>query len=297
MLRYIINRYVLGFVALVILSLVLLNYTGWDREALTPIERMAKDAVFPVEKIVNDVFSRTGETVGAVFSINRLLEENKDFARRVSELESENIQLKGYAYQNMRLRELLQFRDSVSSNYEMVSASVVGRNPSNWFQTVTINKGEDDGVIKNMAVVTNKGLVGHVVSTTKSNSEVLLIIDNTSSVGGLIQVSRTVGVVKGMATSSGADKSGYLKLDYLSKESPASKNQVVVSSGLGGIFPKELPIGRITIVEVKANGLEKYAMIKPFVDFSRLEEVLVIKKVIRDNEPPQEVETPAAGGN
>lgn len=281
MLRYIINRYVLSFFALVVLALVLISYTGESRPTLTPVEKLVKIVTTPLEAGTSKVVNGVSGTVDLVFSFGSITAENKTLKERVAALESENSLLKEYEYQNMRLRDILQFRDSVSRSYNTVSASVIARNPSNWFQTITINRGTSDGVQKNMAVVTSQGLVGHVINVTGSSAEVSLIINDSSAVGGLVQVTRTPGIVEGLA-----DNSGYLKMIHIATEAPVREKQVVISSGLGGIFPKGLPIGRITKLEMESNGLVKYAMIRPFVDFNRLEEVLVIRSVFGDNAAP-----------
>ena len=286
MLRYLINRYVLGFFAIVVLALVLISYTGQDRPALTPVEKIIKGVVTPLESGVTRVLNSIGDAVGSVFTIGSIKEENKNLKQRVSTLESENLLLKEYEYQNLRLRELLIFKDTVSRSYETVYASVVALNPSNTDKTVTINRGENDGVRKNMAVVTSLGLVGHVINVSGNSAEVMLIVDKNSAVGGLVQVTRTPGIIEGEGNNS-----GYLKMTHISKEAPVREKQVVVSSGLGGVFPKGLPVGRTTKIEIESNGLEKYAVIRPFVDFNRLEEVMVIKTVFVGNEL-----SPSAGG-
>jgi len=286
LLRYLINRYVLGFFAIVVLALVLISYTGQDRPTLTPVEKIIKGVVTPLESGVTRVLNSIGDAVGSVFTIGSIKEENKNLKQRVSTLESENLLLKEYEYQNLRLRELLIFKDTVSRSYETVYASVVALNPSNTDKTVTINRGENDGVRKNMAVVTSLGLVGHVINVSGNSAEVMLIVDKNSAVGGLVQVTRTPGIIEGEGNNS-----GYLKMTHISKEAPVREKQVVVSSGLGGVFPKGLPVGRTTKIEIESNGLEKYAVIRPFVDFNRLEEVMVIKTVFVGNEL-----SPSAGG-
>lgn len=281
MLRYIINRWVLSFFALVVLALVLISYTGESRPTLTPVEKLVKIVTTPLEAGTSKVANGVSNTINLMLSFGSISAENKTLKERVAALESENNLLKEYGYQNMRLRLLLQFRDSVSRSHNTVSASVIARNPSNWFQTITINRGTSDGVQKNMAVVTSEGLVGHVINVTGSSAEVSLIINDSSAVGGLVQVTRTPGIVEGLA-----DNSGYLKMIHIATEAPVREKQVVISSGLGGIFPKGLLIGRITKLEMESNGLVKYAMIRPFVDFNRLEEVLVIRSVFGDNAAP-----------
>lgn len=273
MLRFIINRYVAGFLVLAVLAVVLVNSTGEERPNLTPFEKITKNIVTPVESGITRVI-RSVSTVGSIFSIGAIKEDNKKLKERVAALEAENLLLKEYGYQNLRLRDLLKFRDTVSGQYELISASVVGRNPSNWFKTITLNRGESDGIKKNMVVITNLGLVGHVINVSQYSAEVMLIVESSSAAGALIQVTRIPGVVEGLG-----DNTGRLKLRYIAKDAPIREKQVIVTSGLGGIYPKGLPIGSIIKVETESNGLEKYAILQPFVDFNRIEEVFVIKNV------------------
>ena len=274
MFRYILNKYVLGFLALVVVALMLITYTGQNRITLTPVERIIRDVVTPIEHGVTGIIKGISDTVGSVFAIGSIKEENRELKTQLADLKAENNLLKEFEYQNLRLRELLQFKDTIASDYSTISASITGRNPSNWFRTVTINRGENDGVRKNMAVVTQTGLVGHIINVSNNSAEVLLIIDNSSAVGSLVQINRVPGVIEGTA-----DDSGLVRMIHLSKEAPIKENQRIVSSGLGGIFPKGLPIGRVTRIEQESNGLVKYAIIRPFVDFNKLEEVLVIRDI------------------
>lgn len=286
MLRYIINRYVLGFFALVVLALVMISYTGESRPALTPVEKIVKAATSPLETGISKMVNGVSDTISSLFTFGSIKAQNKTLKDRVAALEAENNLLKEYEYQNIRLRDLLQFRDSVSRTYDTVSASVIGRNPSNWFQTITINRGTADGVKQNMAVVTSQGLVGYVINVTGNSAEVSLIVNDSTAVGGMVQVTRTPGVVEGMAGNS-----GLLKMIHIATEAPVREKQVVISSGLGGTFPKGLPIGRITKIEMESNGLVKYAIVRPFVDFNRLEEVLVIRSAFGVN-----ATAPSGGG-
>ncbi len=273
MLRLIINRYMAGFLVLAVLAVLLVNVTGEERLRLTPFEKITKNIVTPVENGLSRVI-RSLSTVGSVFRIGEIKEENQKLRDQLAALKSENLLLKEYGYQNLRLRDMMKFKDTVSGQYELISASVAGRNPSNWYKTITLNRGESDGVKKNMVVVTNQGLVGHVINVSKYSAEVLLVIESSSAAGALIQVTRIPGVVEGLG-----DNTGQLKMRYIAKDAPIREKQVVVTSGFGEIFPKGLPIGRVVKVETESNGLEKYAILQPFVDFNRIEEVFIIKNV------------------
>ena len=273
MFRYLLNRYVLGFLVLVALALVGVHYTKPDRPRLTPVEKGFKDVLAPFQSGISRVSNSVGDTFSSVFSIGRIKAENTRLKQQVTALESENNLLKGYGYQNLRLRELLNFRDSMQKNFEMAPASVIGRNPDNWFSSMTINLGATDGITKNMPVVAAKGLVGRIISVANYSSEVMLIFDSNSAVGGMSQVTRTPGVLEGIK-----DNPGMLRMIDIPRDAPIREKQTVVTSGLGGVFPKELPVGKITKIDIEANGLVKVATVRPFEDFNRLEEVFVIKR-------------------
>lgn len=273
MLRLIINRYVAGFLVLAVLAVVLVNVTGEERTSLTPFEKITKDVMTPLEGGLTRVI-KSLSTVRSVFNIGELKAENKTLREQLAAAKSESLLLKEYGYQNLRFRDMLKFKDTVSGQFEMITASVVGRNPSNWYKTITLNRGGSDGVKKNMVVVTNQGVVGHIINVSQYSAEVLLVVESSSAAGALIQVSRIPGVVEGLG-----DNTGQLKMRYIAKDAPIREKQVIVTSGLGGIFPKGLPIGRIEKIEMESNGLEKYAIVQPFVDFNRIEEVFIIKNV------------------
>lgn len=275
MLRYLLNRYVLGFIVLVAMGLAGIYYTTPDRSWLTPLEKGLKDSLAPLQSGVTRVSDSVGGAFTSVFSIGRIKSENETLKRKVTELEAENNILKEYGYQNLRLREMLVFKDAMQKDFELVSASVIGRNPNNWFSTVTINVGAAGGITKNMAVVTGQGLVGRVISVANYSSEVMLILDSSSAVGGISQPTRTPGVLEGIK-----DDPGMLRMIHIPKDSPVREKQRVVTSGFGGIFPKGMPVGKIIKVEMQSNGLVKMATVRPFVDFNRLEEVFVLKKAL-----------------
>ncbi len=277
MFRYLLNRYVLGFIVLVAVALAGIHYTKSDRPWLTPLEKGLKDSLAPLQSGVTRVSDTVRETLSSVFSIGRIKSENSRLNQRVTELEAENNLLREYGYQNLRLREMLAFKDSVQKDFALITASVIGRNPDNWLETITINVGAADGVAKNMAVVTGKGLVGRVINVSNYSADVMLVFSRDSAVGGISQsgvsqVTRTPGVLEG-----DPDSTGLLRMIHIPKDAPIREKQTVVTSGLGGIFPKGLPVGKITKLEFQSNGLDKMAVVRPFVDFNRLEEVFVIK--------------------
>ncbi|MBS3905948.1 MAG: rod shape-determining protein MreC, partial [Syntrophaceae bacterium] len=195
--------------------------------------------------------------------------ENEQLKKRMADLQRENDQMREMVLSHERLRKLLQFRETLSST--VIAAEVVGRDPSSWFKSVTVNKGEKDGVQKGMAVISPEGVIGQILKTAPSYSAVLLITDYNSAIDSIIQRTRAKAIVEG-----GGENRCQLK--YLLRAEDVVAGDRVVTSGLGGNFPKGLMIGEIKKVDKKGYGIFQYAELTPSVDFTRLEEVLIIKE-------------------
>ena len=193
--------------------------------------------------------------------------ENEKLRRRVLELERKNAELAEMAIANERLRRFLNFKERIPE--PTLPAELIGEDASSWFRTITVNKGNIDGVRKGMVVVAASGLVGHVIDTSRDVSKVLLITDYNSSIDVICQTSRARGIVQG--------KKGELcDLNYVSRRDEVSPGERLVTSGLGGRFPKGLIVGRVTRVEKKPYGVFQKVEVTPAVDFKRLEEVFLI---------------------
>lgn len=201
------------------------------------------------------------------FSLISVSEENQRLKRLLAEAVQENHRLAEVDLSNQRLRELLNFREELPR--EVVAAQVVGRDPSPWFQTIIIDKGKDDGVIKTSPVMVAEGIVGQVIDASDRYAKVLLIIDQDSAVDSLVQRSRARGVIKG-------DGEGGCVFQYVLRKDDVGEGDIVVSSGLDGVFPKGLRVGEVSGVQRPDAGLFQKVTITSFVDFEKLEEVLVI---------------------
>ena len=158
----------------------------------------------------------------------------------------------------------------LESNKEMILASVIGADAISWYKMITIDKGSKEGLKKNMAVVAYEGLVGHIVQTVPGYSKVLLITDVRSAVDALDQNNRTRGVVVG----KGSD---ICEMKFIPQDADIRVGNPVISSGLGGVFPKGLLIGKVSKVETAEKGLFKNVIVTPSVKISFLEEVFVLK--------------------
>jgi rod shape-determining protein MreC len=168
--------------------------------------------------------------------------------------------------ENERLRRLLGFAEATT--VRTLAARVIAEDASSWFRTIEIDRGLADGVAEGMPVANAAGLVGRVVRCTPHASRVLLITDASSAVAVLVQDQRIRGVCRGQG--------GGLALDYASVEETIQVGDGVVTSGMGGVFPKGLVVGYVRSVNLEQFGLFQTVEVEPAVDFSHLEEVLVL---------------------
>ncbi|MCL5935096.1 MAG: rod shape-determining protein MreC [Firmicutes bacterium] len=273
------------FLSIIILAMFITSiaWTSGERKELTILESVVRDGLAPLQRSVTAVSNSVTGFFSSVWNIGTLLEDKKRLEKEVEQLQARVRELEEQEYQNLRLRQALRFQEQTKSQYSLEMATVVARDRRNWYKTLTISKGASSGVTPGMPVVTSKGLVGHVTAVSGRTATVLLVLDNRSAVGALVQINRTLGVVEGTG-----DQTGNLRMIHLPKDAPVRPKQVVVTSGLGGLFPKGLPIGKIEDIKIESNGLMKYALLKPFADFEHLEEVFIVKGVL----PP---EVPQAG--
>lgn len=170
---------------------------------------------------------------------------------------------------NSRLRGLLEFRQNTPLDF--IAAEVVGKDPSPWHKSITINKGGSDGVEKGAAVVVPEGIVGLVMDASDYYSRVLLIIDKNSAVDALVQRTRARGIVKGESGNS-------CIFTYALRKDDIQKNDTVVTSGLDGVFPKGLGIGEIADVDKGGSDIFQNVTVTPHVDFEKLEEVFIVNR-------------------
>lgn len=267
-----------GIVAIgLILSFSLMRATGWDNTILFPVTRVVREGLSPAQKGIEEIKDNINSFFSYFSNNKKLQTENEELKKRIAVLEEKAYALKEQEMENKRLNELLNYKQEKTANYDFALAKVIGRDPGNWYQTITINRGSSAGLQKNMAVVTHDGLVGIINSTTANTSEVLLIIDAESAVGARILENR---VTPGIAVGTG--KSDHMQMILLPHDAPLERGQTIVTSGLGGLYPEGIRIGMVNEVMLEPNGLIKNAQIEPFVDFDRLEEVFVILQILKN---------------
>ncbi len=169
---------------------------------------------------------------------------------------------------NVQLEKLLEVKENLAP--PTLTALIQGRDPSLWFKTITLNRGSSDGVSKGMPVVAVEGVVGHVLDSSSHYAKVLQANDPNCAIEVLIQESRVQGILKGTG-------SGY-RLHYVLKNNEVKVGDQVVTSGLGGVFPKGLPVGTVSSVVSNRRGMFLDIEVTPAVNFEKLEHVIIIMK-------------------
>ena len=183
-------------------------------------------------------------------------------------LRLQSLQVQETSQENARLRRLLSLRERLPLS--TLPSEVIGRESGGWVRSVTVNRGIGDGIATQTPVVVPDGLVGRVVRVRPGNSIVQLLNDPASTIGAIAQRTRTVGLVEG-------DPSGAVRFKFMARDGASiGPGDLIVTSGQGNIFPKGLPVGRVTAIEDKGSALFHFAVLAPAVDFARLEEVLLL---------------------
>jgi len=248
--------------------LFLLSSSSGLKQPWNPVEQLIVEITAPFQKLIRQAINSTKDFWTNYFYLVDVRRENRQLKREIDSFKRENSQYKELLATQERLRKLLQFKEVI--HRPVVAAQVIGLDPTGWFKSVIIDKGKDAGLKWDMPVVNASGVVGRIVSVSNSYAKVLLIIDQNSALDCLTQRSRDRGMVKGT--------SGHVcKMDYMAKSSGAVVGDLVITSGLGGVFPKGLPVGEISSVKEGDGKLFKEIDVRPCVDFSKLEEVLVIQ--------------------
>jgi len=230
---------------------------------LQPLESL----LFNVIRLPLTVHNYLTREMTSVISYRILAKQNKAFKDEFAQLRSKIIKSDEALEENERLRRLLDFKEE--SVFSLVSAQVLAKDNYLGNQIIVINRGRSSNIKKDQAVITNLGLVGKIVQVKSNVSKVMLINNPNLSVAVVIQNSRQQGLLQGSFH-------GKCKIRYLDSDAAIQKGDVVVTSGLGGMFSKGIMVGRIVSTDHEIGEDLQYAILKPEVDLSRIEEVFVI---------------------
>ena len=230
-------------------------------------DRLIIDSLAPMQSSVT-YLKRKFSSIFEYYVMNvNASKENTELKKKISVLNGHLFQFEELAEENKRIKELLQFGKEIPM--KKVLAQIVAWDAASDYKVLRINKGSADGLKLQSTVVTSKGLVGYVYRLTNHFADILTILDSNNRVDGLIKRIRSHGIVEGHSGEKCVMK-------YVTRTEPVILNDLVLTSGLGNIYPKGLKIGRVTRIERESYGITQYIEITPSVDFGRLEEVIVL---------------------
>ncbi len=266
---YFIKKYraLLFATALLFSGLVILTGTHENRRDLGILDKVALDVTgFFAGLITGLGHGVSGLWFDYVYLVG-VRAENEALKADVDRMTLERAAFEEAVLETDRLRKLLGFRER--TGFTAVPATVVGADVSGWFRTITIDRGSTDGIERGMAVVSPDGVVGRTHEVASYTAKVLLVTDSNSAVDAILQRTRGRGVVYGRVTP-------VLEMRYVHRTDEVSAGDLVLTSGVGGIFPKGLRIGVVSRVDDTATGLFKTVDVTPAADLARIEEVLVV---------------------
>jgi rod shape-determining protein MreC len=267
---------IVGLIALVTISILTLSLSSREPYPAYGPGRIAISVVAPFQKIIVGTTRFLCGIWEHYFFLVSVVEDNEILHEQLRRARALNHQNQETLLANQRLRRLLLLQKEIPQ--PMIAAQVVGKDPSPWFQSIVVDKGRSHGVEKGQPVINPEGVVGLVIDATRHFAKVMLITDPNSSLDAVIQTNRARGIVKG-------GTSGHCVLNYILRKHHVVEGQVVVSSGMDGVFPKGLPIGAVTNIIKEEAGMFQDVTVDPYVDFERLEEVMIVPLAKTDDMP------------
>lgn len=260
---------IVGIIITIIILILIVIFSNGNKNT-SFIENAASNLVMPIQNGLTYLKNKISGNSTFFTDISNLKQENEELKQKNSELEQSLRELENIKTQNETLKEYLNLTEKYGE-YKTIPGYVINKDISNYSKTVVINIGKDDGVEKNMTVIGDEGLVGHVISVTNNTAKVQTIIDTASAVSAVMSTTKESIVCKGTL-----DEKSSLKAMYIPTNQNIIQGDSVETSGLGGIYPKGIHIGTVKKVTNTQNITDRYAIIETAIDFDKLDTVLVI---------------------
>jgi rod shape-determining protein MreC len=267
-------------VGLLFVNLALMAYDARDNVTKQRMIRVwAQAVVAPFQRVTTGAGGAGFGLIQRVVNLRNAASENEQLRRQVEQMQVELSEKRTAADENVRLKAMLDLKEK--GEYQMVTASVIARDPSLWFDTVTINRGRMSGIENNMPVVTPSGIVGRVVATSPWTAEVMLITDEKAAAGavvGQLSHSNALGSVRGLGVN------GLVEMHYVPGLEEVNVGDFVTTTGQDGIYPAGLSVGEVVEIKKGSATVPHVIRIKPSARLNSLQEVAVLKY-----KPPQRV--------
>lgn len=270
--RFFKNKLAVTIIVLSVTFLGLITYTA-QRETKSAVESTVGAALNPIQQFCYWVNDKVSGAIDFFWNFSDIKRENEELKEKNKELEEELVEYSDLKRENERFRDVLNFKEQ-KSNFNYVGCNIIGYSGGSFLNGYIIDKGQKDGLEKGMVVISGKGLVGQVSSVSSNWSIVQSIVNENIAVAVQVQnTSDNTGIVKGYVDSKG----NYLAKVYnLPMNSDVKEGDTILTSGLGGVYPKNIKVGTVKSVEEDNVKVMKTAVVEPAVDFTKLEEIFVI---------------------
>lgn len=225
------------------------------------------EVAVPIQRMVAAPVDLAGDLWGRYVDLLDLRDENAGLQARVNALEEENLQLREALVASGRLQRIAEMR--AAFELPMLPAQVAGQDVSPWFRSVLLDRGQRHGVRAGMPVINDEGVVGLVTDTSTGASQIMLLLDRQSAIDAVVQRTRTQGIVRGVGR-------GELVFEFAARDADVRVGDVVITSGLGGVYPKGLRVGSVSALPEAGSRLLRAAELEAAVEFGRLEQVFVL---------------------
>ncbi|MCP5040395.1 MAG: rod shape-determining protein MreC [bacterium] len=269
------------------------DYEG-EKQNLPWWQALVIEIVAPVQRVVSVPATSVRDVISNYVDLVYVAEENEKLKDRIAELEETNLQYREALVASGHLGRIAAMRDDFE--VPMLPARVVGLDISLWFRSVVVDRGHDHGITAGNPIVTNNGVAGLVTATSDHAARAMLLLDRQSAVDGVVQRSRTRGVVRGNGT-------GVLEFEFVARDGDVLGGDVIITSGLDAIYPKGLRIGEVGEIRERGGDLIQTAVLTPAVDFERLEQIFVMfhqgptMELLYGKQSPTQGATPNGGAS
>lgn len=277
------NKRLIVLLVSIILLVALIGYSMSDRRSLTWPEQFMRDSVGWVQSVVKQPALYVAGFFENVNEMKNIYEENQILKSHLDDYAQVAVEVNVLRRQNENLKSALDIKESLY-DYNLIPALVINRSPDRWNEFIGVNKGEEHGIETDMAVMTSEGLVGKVKHVSQFTSTIQLLTDRdpNNRISAMVDAEddEVFGFIEGFDEQTGA-----LMLRKVEAAREIEEGQTVVTSGLGGVFPRGLPVGEVVKVEADEYGLTKNAFINPSASFHNLDYVMIIKRGAPNIEP------------
>ena len=261
---------IVGVIITAIVLVIIVIISNVKVEDISNVESVLSAIVMPVQNGITYLKNKIKGNNEFFTDISALRQENEQLRQENDKIAQQLREFEIIKAENETLKEYVNLKDKYTE-YQTIPAYIINRDISNYNNIVIINVGEDDGIKVNMPVIENNGLVGHIISVTKSTAKVQTLLDTSSAVSGVAGTARDTLILKG-----NLEESNMLKGTYIQTTANILEGDKVETSGLGGIYPKGITIGTIKQIINTKNLSNRYALVEPAVDIEKVETVLVI---------------------